>query len=130
MPNVRNWWGIDKEKAMQKRKLVQALAAWGALVLFLLITRPEHLPVGVLIVPFLLLGLAVYLTWLSLVDVFLPKYRDKKTAHAILGGIIASTLVICLGLQSIGELALQDIIPVLLFVSLVYFYIARNSRQA
>ncbi len=112
---------------MQKRRLTHTLLIWCVLVVFLLLTKPQNLPVVVLMVPFILLGLALYMTWLLVVSLFLP-LKERQSARSILGGMVASTFVICLGLQSIGELTARDVVPVALFVALVYFYIVRSTK--
>jgi len=94
---------------------------------FLLLTKPQNLPVVVLMVPFILLGLAMYMTWLLVASLFLP-VKERQSARSILGGMVAGTFVICLGLQSIGELTARDVVPVALFVALVYFYIVRSTK--
>lgn len=105
---------------MSNFRLPTYIVYWIALGILLLVTDPRQLPVWVLIVPFGLIGLAVYKTWQSL-----PLVISKGRWRQVSGGVVAFTVVVCVGLQSLGELTLRDILIVVLFASIAYFYLAR-----
>lgn len=79
-----------------------------------------------LIVPFLLLGAAFYGTWLFVLDTYRPHKKETWQRRA-LAIIVTSCLVVCAGLQSLGELAPRDFIIVTLLAAVSYFYIVRAS---
>jgi hypothetical protein len=108
---------------MPKLRIPTYISYWVALIFFLLITDPNHLPVGFLVIPFGILGLAVYKTWLA----FTAGSRSTN-GRKILGLIITFTLVACLGLQSIGEFTPRDFLIVVLFAAIAYFYAARSLK--
>ncbi|HSX30294.1 MAG TPA: hypothetical protein VLE99_00030 [Candidatus Saccharimonadales bacterium] len=111
-----------------KRKITYAAAAWAALFSFLLLIRPDNLPVVVLIVPFVLLFLALYQLW-GLLALFGPRYlgsSGKMAAHPRLGMVACGTIVLLLVLQSLGQLSLRDVFTVLAILMLGYLYLGRS----
>ncbi len=103
---------------------------WGALIVFMLLTRPAGLPVYVLFVPFVALGFGVYSLWRLLVVVYTragSKGQAALTRKQRAAGIAISLLsVVIIGLQSIGEMAPRDIVTVTLLAFGAYFYFVRN----
>lgn len=108
-------------------RLAIAIALWVALLAFMLLTRPETLPVGVLILPLLLFGAAMYITMRFILETLRPK-PELQTRQRLFAIIVTLGITVCVGLQSIGELSSRDFFTVLLLSGLGYFYVARNTR--
>ena len=112
-----------------KQEVLKTLGAWTALLSFLVLLRPDKLPVVALIVPFVLLYVALYSLWNLLgrtrVRYFgqagLPKPRSG------LGRVLCMSAVLLLVLQSLGQLTLRDIVTVVAIISLGYLYLTRSK---
>lgn len=116
-----------------KKELIRAGIWWGLLLIFFLATNPVNLPVYILFVPFVMLGFAVY----ELVGLLIALYSHGRTritdasakkqkAAAI---SVAILTVIITGLESLGELAVRDIVVVVLLAIGAYFYFVRSYVQ-
>lgn len=87
----------------------------------LLGTDPSNLSAFFLIVPFVLLLIIVWiLGYVQLRAMGMSKFRSVRLAVLIAGLPVGLLL-----LQSIGQLTTRDIITILAFFGLAYFYIAR-----
>ncbi len=115
---------------MKQQLLSQVALWWGALISFLLISNPSHLPILLLMVPFVLVFLAIRASW-RLVEVMLSSepHNNSSRAFAERGSLLASILVALLALASIGQLTARDVLTVTLLSLLGYFYITRNSKR-
>ena len=96
----------------------------------MLFTNPVDMPVFVLFAPFVLFGFSAYRTWLFLVAAYSSRSKtgdSVPTRNQRIGGIVLSIIVVVLlGLQSLGELTVRDILTVIIFAIGAYFYFARN----
>lgn len=92
------------------------------------ISVPDKLPVVLLILPFVLLYVAIYASWV-LLDMlhgrFLAK-EGKNREHKNLGRTISLCIVLLLILQSLGQLTLRDVLTVFAIVIIGYLYLARS----
>ncbi len=113
---------------IKNRNLVQMIVAWVLVLLFLLLSSPAKLPLYFVIVPFVLLGVALYCTWLVLLGL-LGRDRAHTYELKILGLAVTIASLACLGLQSIGELTVKDCLAVFGFTAIAYFYLIRNIIQ-
>lgn len=107
----------------RNRQYVLVSIPWLALGLFMAFTHPAELPVYALLVPFVLLGVALYVTLNSAVGAYF-KTKNKHQKNVTL--LLTLFLVTCAGLQSVGQLTMRDFITVLLLTLLGYFYLYRN----
>ncbi|MFZ1483642.1 MAG: hypothetical protein WAS36_01370 [Candidatus Saccharimonadales bacterium] len=98
------------------------LLPWAAFLLFMSTTHPATLPVYALLIPFVLLGLAVYVTLRMLMSKLMGQSKHQK----IVTILITLFLVTCVGLQSVGQLTFRDFLTVLFLALLGYFYVYRN----
>ncbi len=114
---------------MRNKSLIHIVISWSLLIAFLLITKPEHLPVPLLIVPYVLFAVALYMTTRSIMNAYKPVSNNRKQRRNVLTMLVVATVVICIGLQSIGELAPRDLVIVALFSALAYFYMIRGRLQ-
>lgn len=114
---------------MKTRWHVLVIVSWLALMLFLATTHPHKLPVYLLVAPFLLIGVALYGTLVSLHEMLPQKLRGSAgPSRRLLWALLSVGATLLLGLQSIGEFKLLDSLVVVGFVALTYFYITRNRR--
>lgn len=112
----------------RKREVITTVAAWAAFGGWLLFTEPTTMPVYFLFVPFALLGFAVYRLWKLLVLLNLSRKANdgisrKQRAAGITLGV---GVVVLIGMQSLGELTARDLVTVVLFALVFYFYLVRN----
>jgi hypothetical protein len=96
---------------------------WIVFLVFISSTHPADLPVYVLLVPFFLLGVAIYVTLGSLVSKITRSSSRHQKAVTILMTLF---IVVCFGLQSVGQLTFRDLMTVLALTLLSYFYVYRN----
>jgi hypothetical protein len=111
-----------------KQQLVRSAAAWGTLLAFMGLLKPDRLPVVVLILPFVLVYVAFYSTW-RLFGLVRARYFVKDgewKPHRQLGMAICGSMVLLLVLQSLGQLSLRDVITLLAIVLLGYLYLTRS----
>lgn len=111
-----------------KHQIAKTTLAWGGLLAFMTLFRPESLPVVVLIVPFVLIYLAFYNLW-RLFGMLRHRYLAKDgewKPHRKLGMAICGSAVLCLVLQSLGQLTLRDVVTVAAILFLGYVYLGRS----
>jgi hypothetical protein len=116
------------QKMNPKQQLVRSAAAWGTLLAFMGLLKPDRLPVVVLILPFVLVYVAFYSTW-RLFGLVRARYFVKDgewKPHRHLGMAICGSMVLLLVLQSLGQLSLRDVITLLAIVLLGYLYLTRS----
>ncbi|QQS17830.1 hypothetical protein IPL68_04110 [Candidatus Saccharibacteria bacterium] len=115
---------------MKQTKFLRAGMFWLSLIVFMSLTRPYTMPVSLLIVPFILFGIALFTSWQAFSGLY---YRKKTGKHEngrvnLLGGIVSIILVFALGLESLGELTPKDFLVILLFGAVAYFYMVRSVK--
>jgi len=111
-----------------KHQIIKTSLAWGGLLAFMTLFRPDTVPVAALIVPFVLIYVAFYSLWRlfgMLRQRFLPKDGEWKP-HRRLGMVLSGSAVLLVVLQSLGQLTLRDVITVLAILSLGYLYLGRS----
>ncbi|MGB4966900.1 MAG: hypothetical protein WBO35_01745 [Candidatus Saccharimonadales bacterium] len=96
-----------------------------ALLFYMLIVNPQHVPVFGLIVPFVLMGLCLYAACLVLIG-SIPRVRLPKGNHRAVSALVSGVAVCAIGLQSIGQFTLRDFGVLLLLAGVAYLYVARN----
>jgi hypothetical protein len=109
-----------------KREYAVPLASFLILVALLLSTQPNTLPSIVLIVPFVLIFVFIW----TISFMTFRKYAVSKLRSVRLSLVLAGLPVSLMLLQSIGQLTIRDVITILLFFSLAYFYISRLAAPA
>ncbi|MBL8122161.1 hypothetical protein JNM87_05445 [Candidatus Saccharibacteria bacterium] len=116
---------------MNNSLIVRLVLIWALLLVVLMSTRPEQLPLPLLVVPFILLWAGIY-ELLSAVLAGRQGSRLNKDGRRVkpFAAVLASTFVACMGLKSIGEFTLRDFITVVLFAVVAYFYATRNLRKS
>lgn len=108
---------------IRKRGLVILLIII-ALAGFLSLTNPQDLPVGLLLVPFILFGALIYLSVGSLMELF--RFAEgnaaKQGAVSLLFAILFTNFAV---LQSIGRITMQDILLAMGITVIVVIYLAK-----
>lgn len=123
-----------KISSMKQRivRVAKVLAAWICTVLLLIATNPSKLPSALLIVPFLLLFIAIYLTVKEILHLMRGGDQNKivgmkASRPRLIAALIAAFPVLLLVLQSIGQLTAWDILTVVALFIVAYFYIIKTS---
>lgn len=96
-------------------------------VVFINMTRPDVVPSVFYIVPFLLLGVAVYALTMT-IGALLVRFQILTISRKLLKrlAILASLYVsFLLLLQSIGQLTIRDVVIGLILITLLYLYFDR-----
>lgn len=110
-----------------KKYLTRTIVAWVVLLAFMMVSRPQKLAVLLLIVPFVLLFTALVSSW-SLIVAVLHRLSGKRTyaGNRRLRLTVCGSLVLCLILQSLGQLTLRDFFTIVAIAGLGYAYIGRS----
>ena len=112
-----------------RRHMTRALKITGAcsiiLLLLLLLSDPRNLPSVILIVPF---ALVFIILWLA-TTIFLDYYAFAKAKRARTGLIVAAIPVLLLGLQSLGQLTIRDTLAICILFVITYFYLSRFTAS-
>lgn len=106
-------------KHISKRETI-ILIMLGMLFLLLVSTDPEHLPLPLLISPFILLFSVFYLSIKILLDRFWPNLGIRPRQGLSLS--LAALPVLMLVLQSISQLTIRDLLITAGLISLLMFY--------
>lgn len=97
-----------------------------ALIVFLTVTNPATLPSFLLIIPFALLFTAIYaVSYAAMRSLGLRRLRGLRLS--LVGAGLPVSLLL---LQSIGQLTLRDVLTILVFFMLAYFYISRLAATS
>lgn len=101
-------------------------------VLLLVVTNPSKLPSALLIAPFLLLFISIYISVKEVMHMLRGGEQDKivglKAARPrLIAGLIAGFPVLLLVLQSIGQLTAWDVLTVVAIFIIAYFYVLKSS---
>jgi len=104
-----------------------AVLAWLLFIFFIAATNPASMPVGFMVLPFGLLLAALLLTWTVLWKRLfkgLRPYPARLTKS--IGQLACIILVVCLAMQSIGQLSIRDFIVVVALSMVGLFYVSRS----
>lgn len=108
-----------------KKKLIKKLLAvamtFGGLLIFLFSTNPEKLSIGWLILPFLWLFIAIFMSTLLVLDQFKVN-SPKRLTIAILTALIPSVALL---LNSVNQLTLRDAMLVIIIGGIAIFYTSK-----
>ena len=121
-------------KNMKQRifRVAKILLPWLIILLLLLLSSPSRLPSAVLIVPFLLLFIAIYVTVKEVMHLLRGGEQNKivgmrASRPRLIAGLVAGFPVLLLVLQSIGQLTAWDVLTVVALFIVAYFYIIKSS---
>jgi hypothetical protein len=105
---------------IQRRILI--LGLYAAVPIFLLSTNPEHLPLLLLWVPFLLLGAVLYISARILGGRHGHLHGRRLTSISIIAAVLPVLLLI---LSSIDQLTLRDTVIAVALILAGIFYLQR-----
>lgn len=111
-----------------KQQALRTALTWGILGLFMLVSRPDKLPVVVLIVPFVLLFIAL-MSLSGLLQALYHRYGTRGKADRLgwrLRVTVCISLVLVLVLQSLGQLTLRDVATIVAIAIIGYLYVGRG----
>jgi len=104
-----------------KQKLALLGLSGVTLVLLLTVTDPSKVPSFVLIIPFVLLFVVLFLFMLVL-----STKKDWSRAKTIRRSVVLAGLpTTFLIMQSVGQLTIRDVISILAIFIIAYFYVSR-----
>lgn len=110
---------------MKRSVIISAVSALLLLIL-LMATDPSKLPSFILVIPFILIFTIIWsLSFSSLRGANMTRLRSARLS-LVLAGLPVSLML----LQSIGQLTVRDIVTILAFFGLAYFYISRIVASA
>jgi hypothetical protein len=96
------------------------------LLLILLSTDPQKLPSVTLILPFILLFIALT----SVMSFIMGVYGMSRRIRLKICFVGASTPVLLLVLQSLGQLTMRDTLVIFALFGVTYFYMSRLGMQS
>ncbi len=114
-----------------KRQSIRTAIAWLALSGLLFVVNPNHLPVVILVLPFILMYLALYELWLLLVVIW-QQFSAKPRAEADIrqsGKFLSLFISFIAILGSLGQLVARDVITITLLFVIGYFYLVRGRKH-
>lgn len=106
------------------KKILLLISMIVCLAVFMLLTNPNEIPLGFLLVPFLIISIIVFLAANYLINLLRNDKKTKKKTivfSAALSVIIMNFLV----LRSVGQLTLQDGLISVLITIILGFYIGK-----
>jgi hypothetical protein len=102
-----------------------------ALVIFMTTTNPQALPSVLLVMPFVLFFLTVYMTMLALFELSGMMhgriFGSGLIRPRVVAGLVAGFPTLLLVLQSIGQLTPKDALTATGIFIVAYFYVAKLS---
>lgn len=96
----------------------------GLLFIFLAVTNPNNLVLGLLLTPFVLFGVITYHTIRLFMTLFryMPGNEARQRTVALIFSVLFTNFAV---LQSIGRLTVQDVVLALAITALVSLYVAK-----
>lgn len=110
---------------MRKNRIVQLVFVWILFITPLFFVDPTKLPIGVLLLPLALLGVAVFITVRVLLE---KKAQNHRTAHRI-AAMIGISVVLIVALLSLNQFTLRDALVGILLILLGFFYVGRTISK-
>jgi hypothetical protein len=118
-----------KQSVLKHKQLRICAALLVADGLVFMTVDPQSAPAIWLIVGYILLGVSLFATAALFATAFRSYgQRIYKTAWRLLA-YAATALIIMIGLQSIGQLTIRDVLTLLPFTLIAYWYFGYSKRQ-
>jgi uncharacterized membrane protein len=108
----------------QKQQVGITLGLIIGLFVFMATTNPEHVSLGFLVLPMLLIAAISYMASKTVLNLFSGLAKDRKqrnTISIVISFMVASLLIF----QSIGQLTLGDVLIVAFLGVVAVFYVTR-----
>jgi hypothetical protein len=106
----------------RRTNLLILLGAFATLILFLLATDPNSLPVGLVFLPLILLYLVLFMSGKFLYDMVITFRGGSSKRTTIFAAIFALIPTLLLVLRSIDQLTVKDLFLLLLLGMVLLFY--------
>jgi hypothetical protein len=114
------------KKSISKKNLLKLGLLYGGLAIFLLSTDPRNLSLPLLLIPFIWLGVCLYVAIRYCLTLFSTRYRkisnNRKNSLAV---TLAAIPVCMLLLKSIGQLTIRDVFILAGLIAIGTFYVGR-----
>ncbi len=107
------------------KNIAVVAALYVGLIGFLLLFNPQKISIGWLIVPFLLLFMALFMTTLLVVKNSFLQSRVKRPRT--LASLVAGVPTLILLLDSVDQLSLRDVLIIAVFGVFALFYFNKSS---
>jgi len=112
-------------KIRKFRSLIRLVLVYLALFIWLSVTDPRKLPIVLLIVPFILLFTALFLTASLVIGRFFPRVSQAK--RRLVAGCISGLPSFLLILSSVNQLTWRDV-ALVAFLSIFLLFYASRAR--
>jgi hypothetical protein len=116
---------LSTMKLQKLYPLARVIGLYLALFLWLSLTDPRKLPIVLLIVPFVLLFAAVFMTISLILKQFMP--RLSVTKRRIAAGCVSGLPSFLLILSSVNQLTWRDV-ALVAFLSIILLFYASRAR--
>jgi uncharacterized membrane protein len=93
---------------------------------FFSLTNPRNVPSVILICAFLLLGVLLYAVVRTAVGLT-GRGQSRRLRYISIG--VSGVITLLLLLNTIGQLTVRDVITLIVFLGLLYFYIVRVAQR-
>lgn len=104
---------------------ITAFSYLGAAIFFTSV-NPGKLPIGLLLVPFLVIFLVLYMTLYSLALVF---FEEVNLGKKLIITSVASMATLLALIQTVTQLTLRDIVLAVAIVLILVWYLSKTSRK-
>lgn len=105
------------------RQIILISLLFIGLILFISFTSPKTLPLPFLVLPFLALYTALFLS----LKVIVTSYRARTRTKTIVAGLLSSFPVLLLVFQSIHQLTMKDFLIIFGLITIIAFYLSRSE---
>ena len=110
-----------------KKRLIILLGIYLVVLVFFISVNPEKLPLILLLLPFLLIFLVMYLSLIFVLDTF---FKIKSQPKRLIAFSVSIMPVLLLIIQSITQLTLRDVLlSISIVVIVVWYTIKLNVAQ-
>ncbi len=124
----------NPKTVVYRRHMLSVAVVLGLAVAFFSLTNPTKMPAALFIMAFVLLfvviyGLVTVLVYVAGVVLGTLGQERLRPRVRIIKLTSAAIITVLLGLSSIGQLTVKDILTLGIFFGLLYFYVTRLARQ-
>lgn len=106
------------------KKIILLATLVACLLAFMLLTRPDQIPLGFLLVPYIMITIIIFVSVNFLIGLFVVDKASKKKVM-IFSAILALIAVNFLILRSLGQLTFEDGIISVIIIAVLGFYISK-----
>lgn len=98
-------------------------------LIFMIATNPQNLPPLLLITPFLILFLIIFMLIVSVIRVLKIGKQGLSRGQLLTIGLYAGYPVMLLVLQSVGQLSVRDVVTLTFLLVVAVFYVSKLSFE-